>query len=178
MVAKEKNHLITRVNDFTKKIHECINTKNATVIKHFWQDHADDMQALLVALNRDGMKKELAAFDHTVNHDLYKTVLINKSIRLAKDMGKAFAEKSIDAGKIKKFEKRGVNIEFEMKRMGFTREANMHSSLLRLHIKEEKKDIASRVKCKHSGGLFERPQDKPVDPREPSLDGDFEKHKP
>ena len=168
MVAKEKNHLITRVNDFTKKIHECINTKNAIVIKHFWQDHADKMQVLLVALNRAGMKKELAAFDHTVNNELYKTVLINKSIRLAKDMGKAFAEKAIDAGKIKNFEKRGVKIELEMKRMGFTREANMHSSLLRLHIKEEKKEIASRVKCKHSVGFFEEAKDKGTDPREPS----------
>jgi hypothetical protein len=75
-------------------------------------------------------------------------VLINKSKRLAKDMGKAFAEKSIDADKIQRYEKRSKKIESEMKRLAFNREANMHASLFRLHIKEDKKEIASRVSNK------------------------------
>lgn len=151
--------LIMRLNNFTKNIHECMKTKNASVIKDFWNKHAEEMKELLIELKNAGMKKEYAAFDRLMNQELYKAVLINKSIRLAKDMGNAFAKKSIDAEMILRFERRGKKIETEMKRLGFNREANMHVSLFRLHIREDRKEIASRVSGKsrqYSTTFFDR----------------------
>ena len=173
--AKEKNHLSTRANDFIKKINDCMQTKSANEIKHFWQDHADAMQALLHKLEKAQMKKEYVTLDRAMHQTLYKAVLINKSKRLARDMVGAFAKNNIDTVIIKKFEMRGMKIEEEMKRMGFEREAKMHASLFRLHLKEDKKEIAYRVSKK---GFFENSQTEDNKPREPILEGDETKHKP